>query len=295
MPEEPYREINIIDGMRTILRRKRLIATVTAATILITAVFLFGMPNRPLYETSGDIQIGQVDDNLIETKDRTNAFLRTEATAQVILKQLDPAIVYTKPRIQNLLNNITIDGSVNAEKQKETPDNLLRASFRDSNPTLAVRVVEILLNLVIERHQKLFDSQQKVSSALLAQKQTQLNRAKENLQRVEKRTDDLFNLRYPASYAPAQGYASTSYISTQDNLRAQINALEEDLLTKKITQGHSLMSAIISPPLTPTNTVSSATKTSILLIVAAILGAFLGTLAALIAEWWEKNSSQIIA
>lgn len=292
-----YEEINLLDYIKILIKRWRIIAIIPLITMLAALGYTAFMAPK-IYEARGLIKIGQVNGVLVESIDQTLTSILTQTTGKQILEQILPKELknttrITKSHAQSLLSRITIN---NDSKQKiiEMPANFLRILYQDADPQIAKQVIEILQSLILESHQKQYDLKIKTRNDNLAQKEKTLKEAQTNLAASEKLVKNLETAltRYPTSYSQGSGQSLSSEISTRDSLRAQVTNLESEILNSKLAQRYDKMSEIISPPLLPDTPVKYQ-KLSLTLMIALVLGVFLGILAAFSQEWWEKNKAKI--
>ena len=244
------------------------------------------------------MQIGQVGGSIIEPTTQTiPRVILTENTAKKILEQIQAEeqkekLPIAKTEIRGLLKSIKINNGEIKTEGSTLPENFLRLSYQDISPKRAQQIVETLQDLILKEQQKEYDRKIKIRDENLAQKEKELAEIKKYLQDADKKIDDLSALRYPSSYAEAQGRAFTARIQNRDNLRAQMSSLEEAILSAKLAQEYDKMSEVIDPPLLP-NTSIKYQKLSITLAIALILGIFIGILFAFCQEWWENNKAKL--
>lgn len=294
---QDYQEINLLDYIKVIIKRWKIIVVMPIILIMITACYVIAMTPK-VYEAKGLIKIGQVSGSLIESIDQTLIPILTEKNAKQILEQILPEELKSKTQItktqaQSLLSRIEIN---NGSKQKiiEMPENFLRVSYQDANPEVAQRVVGILQNSILESHQNQYDLQIKTRDDNLAQREEILKEVQANLEASEKLVKNLETtlIRYPTNYSQGSGISLSGELTARDNLRTQVANLESEVLNSKLAQRYDKMSEIISSPLLP-DTPTKYQKFSITLVIALILGLFLGILIAFGLEWWENNSAKL--
>lgn len=294
---EDYQEINLLDYIKVIVKRWKIITVIPIIVILITAFYTISLTPK-IYEANSLMQIGQVNSSIIEPTAQTiPRVILTENTAKKILEQIQTEeqkekLPIAKTEIRGLLKSIKIN---NGELKKEgttLPENFLRLSYQDISPERAQQIVETLQDLILKEQQKEYDRKIKIRDENLAQKEKELAEIKKYLQDSDKQIDDLSALRYPANYADAQGRSFTARIQNRDNLRSQLSTLEEVILNAKLAQEYDKMSEIIDPPLLP-NAPVKYQKLSITLAIALILGIFIGILFAFCQEWWENNKTKL--
>jgi uncharacterized protein involved in exopolysaccharide biosynthesis len=297
MANNDYEEINLLDYVKIIIKRWKIIVIIPLITIIIAAGYTVFMVPK-VYEANGLIEIGQISGNLVEPIAQSTTLILTETTAKQILEQVQPKELkehfpITKAQIQGFLKKIDVNKSKTKKlKEAAMPENFLHLSYQDINPKVAQKVIEILQNLILEEHQKQYDLKIKARDQFLIQKEKELIAAKEQLSQAEKKIAELSNLRYPSSYAEAQGRALSSWIASRDGLSSKIASLEAVILNQKLSQDYDKMSQVISAPFLP-DTPTKYQRLSVTLAIAAILGGFIGILGAFGLEWWETNSSKL--
>lgn len=299
--QNDYQEINLVDWVKVILIRKKLIGIITLLTIVLAGGGALALTPPPLYETKGVIAIGKVNGELLDSVDQTRAFILTDKNGKYIAEQSarDQNAPISKNEITSIVERITIDGTApNGNEEKQVPlNNILNVSFHDQDAKGSVAVVELTQKLILERHKTLYEAKKKIQDTLLAQKEKNLKETQDQLQRVEQKLDTLFGLRYPSSYAIMQGETTTSYVATKNDLLQKIQTLESDILLRKITEESDSTSEVISlsPPPLPDTPIQKGVRISVIMIAGLILGVFMGILAAFIAEWWRAVKLKISA
>ena len=86
---QDYEEINLLDYIKIIIKRWRIIAVIPLITMLLALCYTVFLTPK-IYEARGLIEIGQVGGGLIKPLDQTLAPILTETNAKKILEQIQP-------------------------------------------------------------------------------------------------------------------------------------------------------------------------------------------------------------
>lgn len=228
-------EINLIDYIKVVIKRKWLILGITLTAVLIAGIASMVSPKN--YEVSTTLQIGNTTDIL-------------ESTAQVAEKIKSNAyknLLEEKLNIENL-----------PEIKTETPQNTNFVSIiiETDNPEQAKQILDEINSLVLLEHQEIFNKRE--------------SQIKENIKEIQ---DELTLLETKKEYS--EGIAE---------LRIKLSDLKATLNVFQPTK-------VIKAPIVPKN--PSGSNLILNIVIAIVLGLFIGVLAAFIKEWWENAKKEI--
>ena len=228
-------EINLIDYIKVVIKRKWLILGITLTAVLIAGIASMVSPKN--YEVSTTLQIGNTTDIL-------------ESTAQVAEKIKSNAyknLLEEKLNIENL-----------PEIKTETPQNTNFVSIiiETDNPEQAKQILDEINSLVLLEHQEIFNKRE--------------SQIKENIKEIQ---DELTLLGTKKEYS--EGIAE---------LRIRLSDLKSALNVFQPTK-------VIKAPIVPKNPSGSSLILNI--VIAIVLGLFIGVLAAFIKEWWANVKKEL--
>ncbi|MGB4253519.1 MAG: Wzz/FepE/Etk N-terminal domain-containing protein [Minisyncoccales bacterium] len=228
-------EINLIDYIKVVIKRKWLILGITLTAVLIAGIASMVSPKN--YEVSTTLQIGNTTDIL-------------ESTAQVAEKIKSNAyknLLEEKLNIENL-----------PEIKTETPQNTNFVSIiiETDNPEQAKQILDEINSLILLEHQEIFNKRE--------------SQIKENIKEIQ---DELTLLETKKEYS--EGIAE---------LRIKLSDLKSALNVFQPTK-------VIKAPIVPKN--PSGSNLILNIVIAIVLGLFIGVLVAFIKEWWENAKKEL--
>ncbi len=279
---DDYQEIDMTEYIKTILRHWKLILTIIIVFLIIAVLYTKFFTSK-VYQAETLIKTGQVKEELIMPKDQTVAQLLTHRNAREILAKIPQKkqTPITSGMVSGFLKGVIIS--------PEIPENFILISYQDSNPERAKLAVELLKEKILALHKQKYDIKVKFINLTLAQKERELDSLKLNLQKTEEAIERLSNLRYPASYATAQGIGFATYLTTRNEQQTSIKTLTEEIENEKFTIENKIwMSEPISSTSIPYAPVLRQ-RLSVNGMIALVVGFFIGIFAAFGKEWWKKN------
>lgn len=290
MTSEEYQEINLVNYIRVIIKNWKAILIITIVCILLCFCLIQSSVSNPVYQVKSIIQIGSVQNELLESKSKLIATLLTIKTAEDALIAAGYQNV-TQSQAQALISSLEIDGL--NPKNQPYPDNLLEITMRHQDIGYAMQIVTAFRNLIIERHKILFNDQ-KVYRDQVTKNLGEKKRLLENkLNTFEENISKLSELRYPASYAPALAESLPAYLTLQEKLQAEIFDLQAEIDTQKMQQKYDSLTRVFSPPIKPDEPIPAIISTKLTVIISTILGLFIGLISVLFLKWWQINKSAL--
>jgi len=268
-----YEEINLMDYIRVVIKRKRMIFGVFLAVVIAAAVYSFFICPK-IYKVDTLIEIGKIEGSSIEELPQVIEKLDNDVYGIPVREKLKiPVAQFPKIKTKNPLGT-----------------RLLTIQIESSQPEFAKEILGETNNLIIADHQ----NEIKVKKGLveknierLKNKVSLLEEEKKNLEKKEK------SLEWLSPYEKISEQLTGSLFLFLDlreklsaksqeieNLYMQINSLQASLDDIKPTQ-------IVKTPTISNGSVSPRPVLNI--VIATALGIFLGTFLAFSKEWWEKN------
>jgi len=228
-------EINLIDYIKVVIKRKWLILGITLTAVLIAGIASMVSPKN--YEVSTTLQIGNTTD-ILESTSQVAEKIKSNAYKNLLEEKLN---------IENL-----------PEIKTETPQNTNFVSIiiETDNPEQAKQILDEINSLVLLEHQEIFNKRE--------------SQIKENIKEIQ---DELTLLETKKEYS--DGIAE---------LRIKLSDLKATLNVSQPTK-------VIKAPIVPKN--PSGSNLILNIVIAIVLGLFIGVLAAFIKEWWENAKKEI--
>ena len=228
-------EINLIDYIKVVIKRKWLILGITLTAVLIAGIASMVSPKN--YEVSTTLQIGNTTD-ILESTSHVAEKIKSNAYKNLLEEKLN---------IENL-----------PEIKTETPQNTNFVSIiiETDNPEQAKQILDEINSLVLLEHQEIFNKRE--------------SQIKENIKEIQ---DELTLLETKKEYS--EGIAE---------LRIKLSDLKATLNVFQPTK-------VIKAPIVPKN--PSGSNLILNIVIAIVLGLFIGVLVAFIKEWWENAKKEL--
>ncbi len=237
--QQEFDEIDLMDYVLVLIKRKWTIFGITLITIFIVALYSFSLPS--VYETDAILEIGEVESSLIEQLDQ--------------LKQKVQGDVYGLKIRQDL--DISKKEYPKIEAERLEGSNLLSLAIESTNTEIAKNVLESITGLILQDHEQRFS---------------------ERIQGIE---SEIQSFQAELDFLKAQKvYADQGIASLQIRISQKRDALNNSKPTEIVR------SPVISEyPIGPNKKLN--------VVIAGILGLFVGIFVAFSKEWWLKNKSKV--
>jgi len=273
---ENEEEINLMDYIKVILKRKWLILGITFGAAMIAGILSFVGPTT--YKIDTILELGHKTDIISGVK-QIEEFI-PEAPDQLVEKIKNNSY---GGKIRTKLN---ISEKEYPEIEVSNPENtrLIIISIKSSNIEGAKKVLEELESLILKEHQEKFNLQKNI---LLDSKRRIKNKISslENERKILEEKVDYFTSLMTYNSSPANQFFSTDAReklekknSEIENEYIRLNTLEQKLISYEPTRITKEPSSILIGP-----------KPLLNIIITLILGLFIGTLLAFCTDWWQKE------
>jgi len=269
-----YEEIDLMDYIKVIIKRKRLIWTVFLVAVIIAGIFSFISPK--VYKIDTAIEIGQIGEQGVEA----------------------PADV--EERIDSDVYGILIRGKLGISEKKypkiETINpkgtKLIVAEVESTKPVKAKNILEEINNLILDEHQEKIKVKKELLEKYIERSKTKVISLEEEKKNLEAKVDALQKI-LPYQQDPGTQYAlfdTKEKLEKKkqeiENLYLEINSLQrslEDIQLTKIVKVPTVSERPVKP------------KPLLNIVIAGVLGVFIGVFLAFGKEWWEKNKIKLRA
>jgi len=251
-----YDEINLMDYVKVILKRKRLILVIFLIAVVAAGVFSYFSPK--VYKADAFLEIGKVGEKVLEEPGQ-------------IVEKISSGIYGFFPGIK-------------AKNPANT--NLIIIEINSSNPQEAKDILEKINNLILEDHQKKIKGKKELLENDIEGTKRKISYLEEERKNLEAQVK-ILGITPLEKQSPNSQFAFFSIKERLEakkeeieNLHLQINSLEkslEDIQPTEIVKSPTISERPIKPE--PILNIS----------IAGILGIFLGIFLAFFKEWQEKN------
>jgi len=265
-------EIELIDYIKVILKRKNLILGITLGIVIGVGVLSFILPKT--YKVDAIIEIGRIESFFPETPGQVLEKIKNKNYQKAIQKKLN---ISEKefPKI-NIFN------------PKNT--GLLIISITSKKPERAKEILENLGNLILKEHQSKFNIQKKILLDDKKRIEKKISFLKEKKKILEEKINYLRNLYQtnPSSENLLLLMESKKDLKNTkleiENHYLKLNSINQKLNISQPTQ-------IIKPPSIPE--LPTGPNPLLNIIIALILGFLSGSFLAFLCEWWEKEKERL--
>lgn len=300
-------EIDLMDYVKVIFKRKWLILVIFLVAVIAAGIFSYFAPK--IYKIDSSLEMGIIGDKVIEEPSQVIGKINGDAYGILVREKL----------------NISEENypKIKTENPKDT--NLVKMEIESPDPQRAKKVLEEVNDTILKEHQKELESEKKPleSEEEIETLEANIDIIKGDIERIKTKIRSLReekeNLQaevialqkiLPSEMSPETPFIlfnTFALFDTKEKLEQKKQEIEDQYL--KISSFeikiNSLESGINSlkekkePTKVATKIVKVPTvsekpvKPKILLnvIIAAILGIFIGIFGAFFKEWWEKSKA----
>jgi len=300
-----YDEINLIDYIRVIKNNFKFIALFTIAVIIITGFLTyFVVPKK--YELEGVIKIGITENNipLIDPKETIEIIKQRSSLSYILnnLKEKDKSGLWEnynsiKPNSFSIINRGIF----------------LMINAKNGDPEKSKELIEEIGNFIVEQDKKIYEKNIKAieRNIKISKEQIVLTGQKLALVRTQLNENNILlnstilvisglSVNSQANSLALQGYLASrdnikgrvdDYKQQINNLEMQIKNISDEIENFELQKQKNEPTQINTSPIIPQNPLFPSLKTN--LIIALILGLFIGTLLAFIMLWWKENKKRL--
>ena len=266
---EREEEIDLREYFRIIKKRWKVIALIIFFSVLISCVILYITPHQ--YETSAMLKIGKVRGNPLESP----------GTLVEIFKK--------KPILEKVairLNLSTDEETLNEIEQKFTISKragLLEIKGRDKTPEDAIALVNVIVELIMERHKSFFAEGRQILKEYIDDSNKRLKNLEVVIENIKKKIAKLENTDSQAKALIARGYMER----LESTLRSYRD-LQVALRERRMEESYATEATRIDIPSKLPEIPVSPNKRLIVMIV-GFLSIIVGVIGAFFVEYIYKN------
>ena len=302
---QPEDEIDLMDYVKVILKRKRLILAIFLGAAIVAGIFSFLMPK--VYKIDTALEVG-----IIEKAMGTAPGQLVESPTQLVGK-IDSDVYGIKVREKLNVSQIEYP-KIKVENPKDT--NLVKMTIESADSEKAKNILEEINTLILIEHQEKIKAEKELLEKNIELFKNNIEVSGKDIERIkikissleiERKTleDKIDALQKVLLYEQTPGtqfalfdtkekleakiqeiesrYLEINSLETQINsFNNQINSIKkqiEDIQPTKIVKGPIVSQEPISP------------RPLLNIVIAAILGLFVGVFLAFFKEWWEKSQA----
>lgn len=300
-------EIDLRDYLKILLKRKWQIASIFGGVLIISIVVSLLMPS--VFQASNLIEMGKIKGEPIQSLNTINSVFSRETVLQQAKSKISESLELAEGTTTNQIASMF--DVKESEDGQDKFSKFIEIRGRAHTPEEAVIVVETISDILLTYHHNIFSEAEKNYEAELntiidEKEKTEKNIIKTN-QEIERLQNDIENYQREinnrsAAYTDGQGRIAESYINLLAtvknqkeskeaqllNLEHKLVELEQKIQSKRYEKAYQTKPTEIHVPATaPDTRISPKRKQNV--IIAGILGIFLGILYAFGAEYFKED------
>lgn len=300
-------EIDLRDYINVLLKRKWQVVIIFGLAVAIACIVSFIMP--PKFQASNLIKIGSIKGKQLQSLNDIKSVFNKETVLQQIRTKLQESSELTEKTTTNAIAEMFDIEKCSDDGKPE----FIEIKGRGQTPKKAVEVVNAVTDILLTYHKNIFAEAEKTFD-------TEMKMIIENKEKTKKDITKITNdisrinadiLKYETeinkranAYTEGQGRIAECYINLlaevknqKENKEAQLLNLEQNLIAldqsiqaKKYEKAYETKTTEVEVPATPPET-RIAPKRKQNVMIAGILGIFIGVLYAFGAEYFSKEKA----
>ena len=280
MAEIQEEEIDLREYINVLLKRKGIIILIFLIAVIAAAIISYFILT-PIYQSSVSFQVNTelTKQPYYYPASSTNPYI----SDILILLTSDSILREAAERINLSYDFTKIKEKVEATNIKDT--NIITLTVEDGNPKLARDFADSIIGIFMKKNQFIYDEKRKIAEENLKIYEEQLDDIEKNIIEIEKTKLKIVNSKdMPDVEKHFQTSLLLNSIVTERNTRnfliSKISSIKEDLMNYKGFK-------IIDSASEPTTPIKPNKKLNI--IIAGVLGLFIGIFVAFFLEFWQKG------
>ncbi len=262
------KEVDLRDYLRMIKKRWKIILIIFLVSTITGGVVSFLLPRT--YESTAMVRIGRARDRLLEDPSTVIEIFKTKAILEKVAEELD--IPPQGKESQGLASKI---------KMKEK-SGLLEIRGRGETSEEALKLVNGVTAVLLNRHEQIFERARLILEEYLASAKQRLLEIKKEIEMLRRKIEELETTDSEAKAMVARGY-----MESLERSRDRYEQVQVELREKKMEESYGTVSTeLVIPPRTPEYPIAPKKKQNVL--IAGILGLFIGFISVAVIEYFEK-------
>jgi len=262
------KEVDLRDYINMVKRRWKIILGIFLVATITSGVVSLLLPKT--YEASAMLRIGRTRNTLLEEPSTVIEIFKTIPILKKVAEELNMPLTLEKSR-----------GLASKIKMREK-SGLLEISGSGETPEEAVKLVNGVTAVLLKRHGQILERARTILDEHLTYGEERLVKMEKEIEMFQKKIDQLGAINSDAKATIAQGY-----MGSLERSRDRYEQLQVELREKKMEDSYNTLSTeLVIPPTTPGNPIGPKKKQNVL--IAGILGLFVGFVSAAIVEYFEK-------
>jgi uncharacterized protein involved in exopolysaccharide biosynthesis len=262
-------EIDLKEYLKVIKKKWMFIIGIFLVTLIVSLVISSKLPK--VYQASTLITIGRIRNQQLENIPAIIEILKQKPFLREIAQDLK--MPFDEENLYRLKQRIRIEETAG----------LLEITGKGRKPEMAVELVNSVTKILLERHRRLLSSGKQILEDYIQSYTTELKNLKNEIENLKEKIKQLEKSGSEADALIAQGY-----MERLENTLSRYENLERDLKEKRMEGSYGTEDTKISATaLLPEKPVSL--KKRQIILIAGILGIFLGIMFAFFQEYLSKT------
>jgi len=262
------KEVDLRDYINMLKKRWKIILIIFLVSTITSGVVSFLLPKT--YEASALIRIGRMRNNLLEEPSTVIEIFKTKPTLEKVAEELN--VPTTQEKLGELASKI---------KMKEK-SGLLEIKGRGETPEAAMGLVNGVTAVLLQRHEQIFARAKVILEEYLASGKERLVEIEKEIEMLRRKIEELRVTDSEAKATVARGY-----MESLERSRDRYEQLQVELREKKMEESYGTVGTeLVIPARVPERPIGPKKKQNIL--IAGILGLFVGLICAATVEYFEK-------
>jgi uncharacterized protein involved in exopolysaccharide biosynthesis len=277
------KKVDLRHYIKMVRKRWEIILVIFLVSTITSGVVSFFLPKT--YEATALVKIGRMKESLLEEPSGIMKESPLEEPSAVI------EILKTKPILERVAKELNIPPTqgklgelASMIKMREKPGLLLEITGKGETPEEALKLVNGVTVVLLRRHEQIFEQLKVALEEYLASGKERLVDMEKEIKMLQKKIEQL-----GAPNSAEKATLALGYMESLERSRDRYEQLEVQLREKKM-EGYSgtVPTELVVPATIPEYPTSPKMKQNIL--IAGILGLFIGFVCVAIVEYFEKPS-----
>ncbi|HUW22995.1 MAG TPA: Wzz/FepE/Etk N-terminal domain-containing protein [bacterium] len=265
------KEVDLRDYINMVRKRWKIILIIFLVFTITSGVVSFLLPRA--YESTAMVKIGIMRSKLLEEPSTTIEIFKTGPVLEEVAKELN--VLTTQEKLGQLASKI---------KMKEK-SGFLEIKGRGETPEEALKLVNGVTTVLLNRHEQIFERAKVILEEYFASGKKRLFEIEKEINMLQKKIDELV-----AANSDAKAMLARGYMDSLEKGRDRYERLQVELREKKMEESYGTVSTeLVIPPATPDRPIGPKKKQNIL--IAGILGLFVGFVSAAVVEYFKKPAT----
>lgn len=275
MPEIQEEKIDLRDYINVLLKRKNIIILIFLIAIIIAAMIsYFAISPSPIYQSSIVFGVAQIDGRVVINITESLEIMKSSVLLDEVINRMDLEISAAKLKSQIVVKNL-----------KGT--NFIEISVVDNSPEKAKNLAENITEIFIKQNQGKYQEKVKLVEDRLKTLKEQIAEFEKNIEEIKKNIKEIATSK-ELSEGERQ-FQTSLLLSSSVTERELYNTLTDQANSLKVSLKSYEDFKIINNAQILVSPIKPNTKLNIL--IAGVLGLFVGIFAAFFLEFWQKGKS----